>query len=133
MDENKEVKVEEKTVEEQPKPEVKEVPKENLPAVTIRDNWLDKLQRKNHDWRLERAKKKAAKEPMSKAEKGAKIGIGIGVTLTALGAVAGITLRHILNSTDSDYELDDDDVTEEDGYFNSQLNGTTAEATEEEV
>lgn len=133
MEENKEVKVEGQTVGAQ-QAEMNEDPKADLPAVTIRDNWLDKLQQKNHQWRLERAQKKAAKQPLTKAEKGARIGIGVGVGLAALGAVGGVVLRQILNSANSDYELNDGDITEEDdGYFSSQLSGTTAEATEEEV
>lgn len=137
MEENKTNQVDEAQVNaDQAAAEAKETkPEENkLPAVTVKENFLDKIQKKNYQWRLERAQKKAAKQPMTKAEKGAKIGLGIGVGLGVLGAVAGVTLRHLLEANSSDYVMEDDGNEEDDdGYFAKQLDGSAAEATEEEV
>lgn len=130
--EETEVKVEEKTETQVKEEEKKEA---TLPTIVVEKNWIDKIQEKNHAWRVSRAQKKLTKKQLTKAEKGARIGIGVGVGLAVLGGVAGCTLRHILNSSgESDYELDDDEIEDNsDDYFAHQLDGDAAEATEETV
>lgn len=88
------------TAEQQPEATPEEVPA----TVELKENWIDKIQKRNHDHRIKVAEKKLAKQqakadktPLDKTDK--KMLIGGGLILAA--AVAGGVVKAVLTGGSS--------------------------------